>query len=139
MDAVAGSSGAPGHRGDVDQVAAGAVAGVLQLLQDDLGSSDRPDEVDLDHGPVVRALLGGEWAQQHGAGVVDQNVGTTELVLDPSGGDHGGVAVGDIGFEGDRLRACRTAQFGGQGMEAVEASGQEGDAVAWACPGRPDT
>ena len=78
VDAVAGAGGATGDRGDVDDVA----AAVLELVEEDLGGGDGAEQVDLDHLPVVVALVGVEGAEEHDAGVVDEDVGAAELVLD---------------------------------------------------------
>ena len=54
-------------------------AAVAELVEEDLGRGRRPEEIDLDHLPPVGALLAGEGAEQHHAGVVDENVGAAEL------------------------------------------------------------
>ena len=82
VDAVAGACGAAGDRGDVDDVGATLGCAVLELVEEDLGGGDGAEQVDLDHLPVVVALVGVERAEQHDAGVVDQDVGAAELVLD---------------------------------------------------------
>ena len=51
---------------------------VLELVEEDLGGGDGAEQVDLDHLPVVVALVAVERAEQHDAGVVDQDVGVAE-------------------------------------------------------------
>ena len=70
--------------------------------------------------------LGGEGGKQHDAGVVDQDVGAAELGLDPIGGRYEGVAVGDVGLDGDRA----VAELVGQGLDAVRAAREQGQAIA---------
>ena len=65
-------------------------------------------------------------AEQHHAGVVDQDVGAAELVLDALGGGDERVAVGDVGLDGDRA----VAELVGERLDAVGAAGQQRDAVA---------
>ena len=80
VDGVARAGGAAGDRGDVHEVA----AAVAQLVEEDLGRGHRAEQVDLDHAPVLLALLGGERAEQHHAGVVDEDVGAAEFVSVPA-------------------------------------------------------
>jgi hypothetical protein len=82
IDAVTGPCGAPGDRRDVEDVAAAVLGAVLELVEEDFSGRDRAEQVDLDHVPVVLTLIGREWAKQHDAGVVDQDVGAAELDLD---------------------------------------------------------
>ena len=119
---VAGAGGAPGDRRDVDQVA----AAVAELVEEDLGRGHRAEQVDLDHLALLGALVGGERREQHHAGVVDQDVGAAELVLDALGGGDDRVAVGDVGRDGDRA----VAELVGQRLDAVGAAGEQRDAVA---------
>ena len=111
---------------------------VLELVEEDLGGGDRAEQVDLDHLPVVVALVGVEGTEQHDAGVVDQDVGAAELVLDALGGGDDAVAVGDVGLDGDGPVAQLVSERG----DAVEPAGEERDAVAvggeGAGGGRPD-
>ena len=116
VDAVAGAGGAAGDGGDVDDVAAAVGGAVLELVEEDLGGGDGAEEVDLDHLPVVVALVGVERAEQHDAGVVDQDVGAAELVLDALGGGDEAVAVGDVGGDGDGA----VAELVGERGDAVE-------------------
>ena len=75
--------GLPGrYRRQVDQVA----AAVDELVEEDLGDSDGAEQVGLDHAPVIVVCLVVEGGEQHDAGVVDQDIGTAELGLDPVGG-----------------------------------------------------
>ena len=139
IDAVAGPGGAAGNGGDVDDVATAVGGAGLELVEEDLGGGDGAEEVDLDHLPVVGALVGGERAEEHDAGVVDQDVGAAELVLDaPRRGDEA-VAVGDVGGDGDGVVAELLRDCG----EAVGSPRQERDAVAVggqrAGGGRPDS
>ena len=126
VDAVAGARGAAGDRGDVDDVPAALGGAVLELVEEDLGGGDRAEQVDLDHLPVVGALVGGEGAEQHHAGVVDQDVRATELLLDALGGGDDAVAVGDVGLDRDGA----VAELVSDGGDAVDAAGEERDAVA---------
>ena len=119
---VAGASGAAGDRRDVDEVA----AAVAELVEEDLGRGHRAEQVDLDHLALLGTLLGGERGEQHHAGVVDQDVGAAELVLDALGGGDERVAVGDVGLDGDRA----VAELVGQRLDAVGAARQQRDAVA---------
>ena len=128
VDAVAGSGGASGDRGDVDDVA----AAVLELVEEDLGGGDRAEQVDLDHLPVVVALIGVERAEQHDAGVVDQDVGGAELLADAVGGGDDAVAVGDVGLDGDGA----VAELVGERVDAVERGGPAGRRGSRLLPGR---
>ena len=70
--------------------------------------------------------LVGEGREQHDAGVVDQDVGPAEFGLDPVGGLDDRVAVGDVGLDGDGA----VAELAGQGLDAVGAAREQGQAVA---------
>ena len=119
---VAGAGGAAGDRRDVDEVA----AAVAELVEEHLGGGHRAEQVDLDHLALLGALVGGERREQHHAGVVDQDVGAAELVLDALRGGDERVAVGDVGLDGDRA----VAELVGQRLDAVGAAGEQRDAVA---------
>jgi hypothetical protein len=66
--------------------------------------------------PVIRPLTGVERAEQHDAGVVDQDTGGAELLADTVGGDDDAVAVSDVRFDG----SSPVAQFVGEGGDEVE-------------------
>ena len=97
----------------------------LALLHQ-LGGGDRTEEVDLDHAPVVLALLGSERPDQHDAGVVDQHVDAAELLPDPVGGGDQRFAVGHVGL--DRQRAV--PELDGQRLDPVNPAGEQRYAVA---------
>ena len=118
---VAGAGGAAGSGGDVDDVTA-----VAELVEEDLGGGHRAQQVGLDHPAAVVALLGDERAEQHDAGVVHEDVGASEPVLDALAGGDEGVAVGDVGLDRDG----RFTEFLGQRADAIGAAGQQRDAVA---------
>lgn len=123
VDAVASACGAAGDGGDVDQITG---LTVLELVEEDLSGGDRAEEVGFDHGPVVLVLRSGEGTEEHDPGVVDQDVGPAELVLHALCGGEEGLAVGDVGLDGDGA----VGQFLGEGFDAVHAAGQERDLVA---------
>ena len=75
---------------------------------------------------MLFALIGAEGRGQHDAGVVDEDVGAAELVLDAVGRRDDRFAVGDVGLDGDRA----VAELVGQGLDAVGAASQQRDAVA---------
>jgi hypothetical protein len=118
---VAGTGCPPGNRGDVHEVAAAAA----ELIEEDLGGGHRAEEVDLDHLALLGALVGRERGEQHHAGVVHQDVGAAELIVDALGRGDERVAVGDVGRDGDRA----IAESVGQSLDAVGAAGQQRDAV----------
>jgi len=122
VDGVAGAGGAASHRGQVDQVA----AAIDELAEEDLGDGDGADQVGFDHASVVVVPLVVERGEQHDAGVVDQDVGPAEFGLDPVGGLDDGVAVGDVGLDGDGV----VAELVGQGLDAVGTAGDQGQTVA---------
>src|SRR5699024_2009216 len=97
-----------------------------ELLEEHFGGGDGAEEVHLDHGSVVLALLRGEGAQQHDARVVDEDVGAAEFVLHARGGGQEGVAVGDVGADGD----CAAADVVRDRGDAVDAAGEQSDGVA---------
>jgi hypothetical protein len=123
VDRVAGPRGTAGHRGEVDQVAP-AVGD--ELIEEHLGRRDRAEQVGLDHPAVVVEELGGERSEQHQAGVVDQDVGAAEVVLDALRGGDDRVAIGDVGLDRDGA----VAEFVGQRLDAIQAPGQQRDAMA---------
>src|SRR5215216_3083201 len=122
IDAVASTRSPAGDRGDVDDVAATG----LELVEEDLRGGDRAEEVDLDHLPVVVALITAEGTEQHDAGVVDQHVRAAQLLPHAFGGRNDAVAIGDVGLDGDGA----VAEVAGKGSDAVKATREEGDAVA---------
>jgi len=67
-----------------------------------------------------------EGREQHDAGVVDEDVGRAEFLVDALGRGDDRIAVGDIGL--DRNRAV--AELVGEGVDAVAAAGQQRDPVA---------
>ena len=75
---------------------------------------------------MLFALIGAEGRGQHDAGVVDEDVGAAELLLDAVGRRDERVAVGDVGLDGDRA----VAELVGQRLDAVGAAGQQRDPVA---------
>jgi hypothetical protein len=89
--------GATGDGRDVDDVSASVGCGCPELVEEHLGSGDRAEQVDLDHPAVVVALVGGERAEQHDAGVVDEHRRTAELGLHTVCRREQTVAVGDVG------------------------------------------
>lgn len=111
------ASGPAGDRGDVDEV----TAAIAQLVEEHLGHRDRAEQVDLDHLTQLGALLRRERRQQHHPGVVDQDVGATELGLDARGGRRDRVVVGDIGLDRDRP----VAELVGERLDPVGATGQQ--------------
>jgi hypothetical protein len=72
---------------------------------------------------VLDALVGGEGREQHHAGVVDQDV---QLALHALRRGDEGVAIGDVGLDGDGT----FAEFLGQRLDAVDASRQQRESVA---------
>jgi hypothetical protein len=64
---------------------------------------------------VIIVSLGGEGGEQHDPGVVDQDVGSAELGLDPASRRGEGVPVGHVGLDGDGA----VAELAGQGLDAV--------------------
>ena len=88
-----------------------SAAPVLELVEEDLGGGDRAEQVDLDHLAVVVALVGREGAEEHDAGVVDQDVRAAELVLDALRCGDEAVAVGDVGLRW-RWSRCRARRRG---------------------------
>jgi hypothetical protein len=111
VHAVSRSCDLAGDGGDVHDVAAAG----LELVKEDFSGGDRAEEVDLEHPPVVVALVGRERSEQHDPGVVDQHVGAAEFLLHAVGGGDEGVAVGDVG----RDRAV--SDLLGQGGDPVDA------------------
>jgi len=75
---------------------------------------------------MVIVCLRIERAEQHEAGVVDEDVGAAELSLDSCGGLDDGAAVGDVGLDGDGA----VAELVGQRLDAVAASREQGQPVA---------
>ena len=76
--------------------------------------------------PGVRAEDG---AQEHQAGIVDQDVESPELPGSLLDGRLGLGAVGDVRLDGQRGAAC-VLDVGGEGLQAVAAAGHERDAGA---------
>jgi hypothetical protein len=60
-----------------------------------------PKRLTLTNLLLLLALLGRKGAQKHDAGVVDEDVRASELVMDPLGRGNQRVAVGDIRLDGD--------------------------------------
>ena len=75
---------------------------------------------------MLDALVGGEGREQHHAGVVDQDVGAAQLALHALRRGDEGVAIGDVGLDGDGT----FAEFLGQRLDAVDASRQQRESVA---------
>jgi hypothetical protein len=124
VSSVATAPGSPtGHRGEVDQVA--TTVGD-ELIEEYLGGRDGAQQVGLDHPPVVVGELSGERAEQHYAGVVDKDVGAAEVVLDALRGGDDRVAVGDVRLDRDGS----VAELVGQRLDAIQAPGQQRDAMA---------
>jgi hypothetical protein len=117
--------GATGDGRDVDDVSASVGCGCPELVEEHLGSGDRAEQVDLDHPAVVVAPVGGERAEQHDAGVVDEHRRTAELGLHTVCRREQTVAVGDVGLDGDDS----VAELVGESCDPVGASGQR-DTVA---------
>jgi hypothetical protein len=116
-----GRGDAPCDGRDVHQVAAiGA-----ELVEEDLGDCHRPEQVGLDHAPVLFALVRGEGRRQHDARVVDEDIRAAELPLHALGGGDDRVAVRDVGLDGDRA----VAELVGKGLDAVGAAGEQRDPV----------
>jgi hypothetical protein len=97
-----------------------------ELVEEDLGGRHRPEQVGLDHAPVLFALVRGERRRQHDAGVVDEDVRAAELLQYPLGGAGDRCAVRDVGLDGDRA----VAELVGKGLDAVRAAGEQRDPVA---------
>ena len=76
--------------------------------------------------PVLFALIGAERRGQHDAGVVDEDVRAAELLLDAGGRCDDGVAVGDVGLDGDGA----VSELVGQDLDMAGAAGQQRDGVA---------
>ena len=96
------------------------------MIEEHLGRGHRAEQVDLDHLALLGALIGGERRQQHHAGVVDQDLGATEVVLDALRSGDERVAVGDVGLNRDRA----LAELAGERLDAIRAAGQQRDAMA---------
>jgi hypothetical protein len=75
---------------------------------------------------VIILSLRGEGGEQHDPGVVDQDVGSAELGLDPVSRRDQGIPVGDVGLDGDRA----VTELADQGLDAVRTPGQQGQAEA---------
>ena len=119
---VARASFASGDRRDVHEIA----ATVAELVEEHLGGGHRAEQVGLDHLPVLGALAGRERPEQHHAGVVDEDVRAAQLLLDALGGRDDGVAVGDVGLDGQRT----VAELAGERPDAVGAAREERETVA---------
>src|SRR5205814_3177522 len=79
-------------RSDIDD---GTATGCKHFFAEGAGQKEGRDKIDVDYAAVVteRSLLGG--TDEADAGVVDQDVGTSEASEDGFG------EIGDGGFEGD--------------------------------------
>src|SRR4051794_5297875 len=102
VDAVAGARDAARHRADVDDVA-------RALLEHDrqrgVRAVQKPEDVDLDHRAPLVGRRVDDRAEQHHAGVVDEDVEAAELGVGAL--DEGArlCLVGDVGRDGERAAA----------------------------------
>jgi hypothetical protein len=122
VDRVSWARRAPRHRGEVHEVA----AAVAELVEEHLGRGHGAQQVDLHHLAVLGLPVGGERCEQHDAGVVDEDVCAAQLVLHALGRGDDGVAVGDVGRDGDRA----VAELVGERLDAVAAAGQQRERMA---------
>jgi hypothetical protein len=116
------------HRPHVDQVgdAARPAGGRRPQVRDRLvGHVQQPVQVQLQHAAPVIVPAGVERAEQHDAGVVDQDVDPAELVGHPADGGPGLLGVGDVSREGQH-RAVLGRELGGEVREPVRAPRHRG-------------
>jgi hypothetical protein len=78
----------------------------------------QPLQIRLYTAPVLCARVRGEGRSQHHARIVDEDVGAAKLLLLALGGGDDRVAIGDIGFDGDRAGA----ELADEGLDAVRAA-----------------
>src|ERR1700733_6212480 len=120
VDAVAVPGDAAGDRADVDDVGAPARAlfgGLQQVRQGGAGGVEQALDVDGDHAVPFLRVRAGDGAQEHQAGIVDQDVQSPELPGGLLDGRFGLGAVGDVRFDGQRGPA-RVLDAGGEGLQA---------------------
>ncbi len=127
VDAAAGAGDAPGYRGDVDHVGDPArLAGrrLEQVGHRRVGGVEEAEQVDLDHLlPFVdRGVDHG--AEQHHAGVVDQDVEPAQLGGDPRHRGPGLLALADVGLDLQRP-AARRLDLSRQGLQPVGPAGED--------------
>jgi hypothetical protein len=72
-------------------------------------------------GPLLLGAAGGRQA-----GVVHQRPRRAQLALDAREGLHGGRAVGEVDLDGQHAHAVARAEVGGDGLEAVAATREDG-------------
>jgi hypothetical protein len=116
------------HRPDVDQVgdAARTAGGRRPQVRDRLLSHvHQPGQVQLQHAAPVIVPAGVERAEQHDAGVVNQDVEPAELVGHPADGGPGLLGVGDVGRQGQH-RPVLGRELGGEVREPVLAARYRG-------------
>ena len=102
VDARSERGGAPGDRGDVDDVPSPAVAHQRQRV---VGAVEEAEAVDLDHRPPLARVGALERAEQHHAGVVDQAVEAAELGVRGLDEVLRLLLVADVGLDRDRVAA----------------------------------
>ena len=116
------------HAREVDDA---ALAGALELRQEELASVDHPPKVDVDDPTKVLEADVAELAGHRDSGIVDQQVHAAVLVVDGLGEVTHGLLVGDVDLVGaNATRAPRAGQLGGLGEADLIAVGQgEGTAL----------
>jgi hypothetical protein len=116
------------HRPDVDEVgnAAPSAGGRRPQIRDRLmGHMQEPVQIQIQHAAPVLLPAGVERAEQHDAGVVDQNVEPAELVGHPADGGPALLGVGDV-RRGDQHRPVLDRELAGQVREPVLAPRHRG-------------
>ena len=99
VDGAAGARDAPGDRRDVDHVAAQRAVVALQQRDRGVRAVEEPEAVDLDHPPPLLRVGALDGAEEHHAGVVDEDVQAPEALGRALDEGAGGGLVGDVDLE----------------------------------------
>jgi hypothetical protein len=102
------------------------LGGLQQVRQRGVGRVEQALGVDGDHAVPLVGVGADDRPEEHQAGVVGEGVGPSEAL---DGLRHGRLGLGpsgDVGLD-DQGGAARGVDLGGQGLQAVPATGDEGD------------